>query len=274
MDHVDTATAYRAACNELSEDEELIVDAHVAQCANCLERLRTAYVLHHNLEPLLAAWNASRHGELFRRWMFFQALEKTEVSERSVLEGFIRSVEWIKDRSAIGVSLLLNRGRRLVTQAASLLPEGFSFELQPVFQGVGNERLNAVEAHRLKSSVLLSHGDTEGAIGELELAARIDRRSVEGASGTIHSDREGTIRVYSDASTGRIWVKYWPTASSPAHLYAFLAVPDSPSSSRIAPLEPAEGEEFLYTIFDDVTDMRYELLIIKNQEDAIQGVPL
>jgi len=261
MHHIDDIAVSQSVAGQTTEEEDLSINSHISECPACLERVRTAAVLHHSFERLFDSWSARSHGRIVERRSLLEGLQSAGSSGSGLAEAALRSLYYLKASSTVAFSILLDRTRMLASQAAYMLPRGSSFALSPAFSGVGASQAGAVEEHRKASSQLLAEGRKDEAMAELEQVSIIDKRASQAAVATINISQEESIRAYSDARQGRVWIKVLSTKPTGERRFVFLAPVEPSGPSRIAELTPVAGETYLLAAFDDVASGGFRLFV-------------
>jgi hypothetical protein len=78
MAHLNEELILRYVSDTVSEQEEGEVYAHLADCSECLQRVRTLRYIQENLDTLWDSWTADEHGRVYKEWREAKALREAE----------------------------------------------------------------------------------------------------------------------------------------------------------------------------------------------------
>ena len=78
MDHLSEELILRYVSNTVSEQEEVEIYTHLADCSECLQRVRTLRYIQENLDTLWDSWTADEHGRVYKEWREVKALREAE----------------------------------------------------------------------------------------------------------------------------------------------------------------------------------------------------
>ena len=255
--HPDTQTFLRYVSGSVSEDTQMAVDAHLAECGVCLSRMRALHYLRSNFDSLWDSWTAEEHGRICHRWQMAVALKHLSESSPS-LTG--RLGTWLarqEQRIGTAITILVDTTKKLATVAASELPDGQVFAPRPAL-GVGDV---SSERDRLaKASSLLGDGHAEDALEELSAVAETDVRlpSAVGWEVRVEGERKAEVTVLS--RRGRVFVKVWPHAGTAGPELAVLLPKGMPEAVSAAEFESVESAEYLLAEFKDVESGQFEVI--------------
>ncbi|MHC4464279.1 MAG: hypothetical protein ACYS30_23055 [Planctomycetota bacterium] len=275
MNHLSEQLALRYIAENLSEDEMQDLDLHIADCPQCLDRIRTLRYIAENFDTLLESWTAEEHGRVYQQWRLVKAFEEAAEASPSLAE---RIRNWLAQKAGtieIGVSIVLDRASKVATAAAASLPEGYGFSLRPAFEGVGSPAdVEQLKARLQRGSELLADGKPKEAIKVLLEASRIDALSPQAAVTEIRHGNRLALQLTVNGRQGRIWVKARIDPQLAVPQMALL-IPTSPhASASIAEFKPVQGEQVLVAEFIDVGDGPYTIEIMSSQapprKDGVQ----
>jgi anti-sigma factor RsiW len=217
----DQITAY--ASGELQEAELFRLDEHLALCAECARRVRVFRFVAEHADSLLESWSARRASSA--------ALQDrvAGVAEVAAADGDLqeRLESWLGElsgRTRAVLAITVDGARRtaaIVDESLARLGRATGF--QPVLAPVR----------------VLGGGSEEG-------------------SASVEDHRHPWARVTADPATGVVAVQLarvaepWPIA---------VLMPGPGESAKIGEFRPVEGEDYLLTMFEDVGDGEYTLLL-------------
>jgi hypothetical protein len=262
MCHPDENTIFQYVSQKASEQEQLQVDTHIADCPECMERVRALLYIRKNFESVWTSWTSAEHGRVYRQWKLAKALK--EAAERSPSMTVLLK-QWLmelKNGMGIGINVLMGQAMKVASAAAATLPIGYEFELRPAYAGVGSPDEQTQLVDRLKkSSSLLSHNKIEEALSELAEAVKIDARSPQAAVSEICREGNRILQMIVDSRRGCVFVKFWQIYEKSRPALAVLLPNDSGKRVLISPFKQVENEQYILAEFDNLPDGVYSLQI-------------
>lgn len=262
MEHPNENTIFQYASEQTTSEEEFQVEAHMAECSECLGRVRALRHLRENFESIWQSWTPAEHGHLYQQWRLATALAQVAESQPSLAQQARQWLGQLRTGVEMAVKVLLDQSRKLAMAAEELLPPQHSFQLQPAIQGVGaGEERERLEGHLNKSRDLLGEGQVEAALQELLHAVEIDARSPQTARSEVH--REGRLMLQVDVESRRreLSVRYWPTEDEAAPSLALLVPQDPDVPPQAAAFETEPQARFAQARFSELPDGVFSLWI-------------
>jgi hypothetical protein len=250
MGHLDQARALGYVLEQVSEEERLEADTHLAECGECVDRVRALSHLRASLDPLWAVWTAPEHGRAYRRWLMAQALGEAAKASPSIAAQARQWVQQLEKEAELALVVFLSRASRIASVAEAVLPSGFGFRLRPAVAGVGSAtQTDQLQQHLAEGSRLLAQDRPEEAIRELSQAVRIDARAPQAAISEVYCNDRLVLQVVVDSRRGRVSAKYWPDVKEGSPALALLMPRESKGKALVAAFEPVEGETYLLAEF-------------------------
>jgi hypothetical protein len=261
MDHIDDSLLLKASRGEVDEEDLFSVSLHLAECNECLEKIRTFDFIRAQAENLLDSWSACEHGNAYTMWRLAEATLLLSKCSSSVSQKMLASLAAISKSSLIALHLFLDRAKKITCQASSVVAPIFNFTLEPAVAGVGGSEFVAMERYRLQGYEYLSQGRNDEAVASLEEASRIDRRAAATSVVSVTGGKIEKLKIYSDAFHGKIWLKLWPAACKDSFYWALLLPEEDVRAVRIVEFSRPEGEPFLLAEFENIETDRYEIFV-------------
>jgi len=253
MSHIDERLMLRYVSEKASDDEIISVDAHIVDCQECFMHLRALFHLHENFDSVWTSWTATEHGRVCRQWNTITALEEALKSKPTLAKSAKNWVNSLDKGLDIFINAWIDRIKHLTIAAGRWLPNGYSFEIRPIYMGIGdisdsdgvNDKLN-------KSSELLLHGEYDAAIKELDSIAKINARITQSVISEINRGNLKIGEVISDSRQGRISVKLWPKYIEAPPFFALLIPEGEPHAALLSEFEIVDDTEYLLAEFRDI----------------------
>jgi len=262
MEHPDTTTMLRYISDDVSSDEQLSVDTHLAVCPTCLSRVRAWSYLEENLDSLWDSWTAATHGSVYRRWRLVKALRDIVEATPALAEQVWQWVERLREGFEFSVRVLIDRSRAIASLGTCALPPQCEFKLCLSDAGIGSpDEQTDLENHLHHSSELLSDNRPNEAANELLQAMQIDARSSQAAVSQISRHGQLLCQTVVDSRRGRILVKFWPQEGQPWPSLALLVPEDEEGRVLAATFNAVENETYVLAEFDQVDRVSYALQI-------------
>jgi len=251
VSHPDETALLEYVAAAVSAEEHCRVDEHVAECDECLQRLRALFYLRDDFASVWASWTLREHGRLRRQVKLALALETVAESAPDFAE---QARSWLGSiaRSAVrAVNVLLDRAGETAGIGPGMLPDGYVFRLQPAVLGVGAPETEAGR-RLLRTSELLAGGRINEAARELDEARKVDARLVQAAGSQITRQGKRQAQIVVDARRGYAALRYWPEEGEAIHGFVLLLPDTEPQRYLAAGLQSVEGEDFLVAEFRNV----------------------
>lgn len=262
MIHPDEHSIQRYISSLVSEEEQLHIDTHLAECPVCSQRIQTLRYIRENFDSLWDSWTAGEHGRVYRQLQLVKTLTEIATAKPSLAERLKQWLEQLGEGLEISTRVLLDRSRKIASVAAVALPRGYEFKLRPAYVGVGSpEEQTRLEDHLKKGSDLLSQGKIDEATGKLLEAVEINARYPQAAVSEIRQDERLLLQVIVESRRRKISVKYWPSEGQEPPILAVLLPKHSGIRASAAEFEPIEGEQYVLAEFAYLTDGAYSLQI-------------
>ncbi|MBU0753711.1 MAG: hypothetical protein KJ645_01135 [Planctomycetes bacterium] len=262
MNHPKDEIILRYLSDESGEDEQMEMDAHMANCSRCRDRVRAMAYLRENFDSLWNTWTASEHGRVHHQLQLAAALEEVVQSSSSLAPHAMRWRKQLGTALEVAIKVIVDQTKRVATMAQDMLLPGQGFELRTAAPGVGSaEELTRVSDHLNKGSRLLSQDRPDEAVSELLKAAGIDARSPQAAVSDIYHEGTWVFQVVADSRRARISVKYMPREGEITPVFALLLSQDPGTAARYSAFEAVEGEDYLLAEFEELPDGPYRIEI-------------
>lgn len=265
MSHISVMNSIGYVNNTLDGNESEAIEIHAAECDACCLRIRAAFYVSEHFEDIFATWSAASHRRAVEELGLFERLISGHESactpagsgRAEVLEGFREFVE-------VKVRILLGLAARVAMVAAELLPPQCSFQLAPLFEGVGShEHQEQISACVKESSVWLSKGQEQSALQALEPARLLNARLIQAVTSEILREGRKELEISADSRRNEVVVKYYPRRNVNTPRFAVL-VPLTPGERhRVAVFRAAFGTDYLLACFRDVKAGQCELAIVR-----------
>ncbi len=259
MQHLTPVQILAYAFDECGDADLPLVDGHIAQCAECLDRVRGALYLSSHAAEVVGGWTAAQHGAALRRARLAAALRTAAEREPGILA---RAASWLSHTGAeasAAARLALDRARGVGLASAAWMGEGWSSNLRPALQGVASPDADAATRSLNEGMRLLDEGDSEGALDSALQAARLDARTARSTTLEVNAP-EGTLyRVVVDARRGRVAVIRRPRAAELAGTLAMLIPSDESLVPLVSRFELVTGADYMLAEFESVPDGEYAL---------------
>ena len=262
MDHLDETMILRCVSGGLSIRDQLAVDAHLAQCNECLQRVKVFSYVQTNLDSLWSSWTAAEHGAAHRRWQLAKALRETSEAVPALTEQVKRWFRQLKEGLEFSIKVLVDQSQTVASVAASILPPSCEFQLCPSCAGIGSpDEQSELASLLLKGSRLLAEDRPREATDELLRALQIDARNPQAAMSQVRHQGQLLCQAIVDSRRGRILVKFWPQEGCRPPGLALL-IPESDESQALAArFEVVESESYVQAEFDRLESAVYSLQI-------------
>lgn len=258
MEHLEYRLLIDYASHGLGTAEELRVEEHIATCSECLHGIRALRYLRHNFESIWPVWAPAELARLHRQWKVLAGLAKVGGSSPGLAGSAKQWMDQLNQGCTRALNALLNRARGLAGIGLGGLPEGYSFQLQPVVLGVGAPDRKA-RRHLQRCSEFLAKEQTDKAERELRQASKTDARFCQSARSQVLSHNRPQAQVTIDSRRGRVGIRFWPSPGEPSPPFALLLPGGDPERAVAGAFEPVEGEEYLVAEFNNVPDGFLEL---------------
>lgn len=258
MKHLNDNLLLRYASRSASEQDCLRVEEHVADCPQCLGRLRGLNYLRDDFVSVWASWTAAEHARLCRQWKVAVALNRIVESVPALAEKARHWLENIGLYSIRALNLLVDKAQGIAGIGSGVLPGGYAFRLEPAIVGVGAPDTEA-DSYIRKGAELLSRGEGEAAARELAEARRIDARLPQAARSQVSRDGCRQAQIVVDGRRGRAAVRYWPREGETVPDLVLLLPEGQAEEALAAELQAVEGEDYLLAEFSGVPEGQLEL---------------
>lgn len=272
MNHIDLQTLLRYVRHEVSDDDWLAVDEHLADCIHCLGRVRALRRLRTDFATIWESWTAEEHGRLYLQYRLAKAILDAEADPNFRESAKSRALEWLRklgtNAADFAVGILLDGGKRIASVASEMpgtigrAAQPYILQLQPMRLGVGSpDEMSQVEKHREKASAMLAQGRIAETIEHLQSAVEIDMRAAQGAILDIRHEKRLVGRIQVDSRRKSASLMYWPAPGQYPLRLAILLPREEDLPARLAELKPVEAADYLLAEFEDLGDGSYTLLL-------------
>jgi hypothetical protein len=258
MCHPNDETAIRYFSGELTENEQLEIDGHVAGCDDCLSRMRALLYIRENFTSIWEKWSAAEHGRIYEQLHIIKAMLEITKKMPSMADQVVQCFRAAKEGLGIGAKVLLDGAKRIASFAPTALPAGYEFKFRVAYAGIGSPEEQAqLEDHLAKGSKLLSEDKVDHAVHELLKAGKIDARSPQAAVSEVRHEGRLMLQMIVDSNRRRISVKFWPQERMRNPAFAILLPEQVAIKPLIGEFKSVEGEEYILAEFVDVSDSMY-----------------
>lgn len=258
MKHLADSLLLQYASHSAAEQDCLRVEEHIADCAQCLGRLRALNYLRDDFVSVWGSWTGAEYARLCRQWKVASALNRIVDSVPALAEKARHWLESVGLCSVRAINLLMDKAHGIAGIGDGFLPSGYAFRLEPAVAGVGAPDTEA-DSHIRKSAELLSLGEGEAAARELAEAQRIDARLTQAARSHVSRDGCRQAQIMIDGRRGRAAVRYWSREGESVPDLILLLPEGRPEQALAAELQAVEGEDYFLAEFSGVPEGQLEL---------------
>lgn len=260
MRHLDDNTIRRYVLGEVLEPDLISVDGHLADCPECVGRVRALRYVREHFDVLWDSWTAAEHGRVARQWRLAEAVGEMTREHPSLAERARKWLAGFREEMGLGVKLLMDRHQQIVSLARAAMPLEYQFQLSPVYRGVaGPEEMATLEKHLNRGSELLAEDRPEEAAQAILQAVELGPLSLQSAVSEVHRKERRILQTTADSALGRVSVKYWTPPDEEDPIMAVLLPKHADTKAVAAAFDRVRGEAYLLAEFRGVTDGVYTL---------------
>jgi hypothetical protein len=261
MRHPNEHALLRYLASALTENGQIEVDTHLADCSVCAQSVRALHYLQDNFDVLLSSWTAVEHGHVYWQWRIAKAM--TEITDTLLSRERLKTLyEQVRRGMGLCIKILLDHSKRIAILVKQELPLGYEFKLYPAYISVGLPEEEAkLKDHLEKGSGFFTENNTEGAIRELLEARELHAESVLSAASELIHDGRLIADARVDSARKSIDIKLWPEQDFTFSAVAILLPEDPEGKGRVAVFQPVENEPFMLAEFGQLGDCAYSLWI-------------
>jgi len=262
MEHPRNETILDYVAGRASDEQELEVDAHMAECAACLERVGALCCLRENFDEHWRSWTAAEHGRAHRQGQLAAALARVVSAQPMLAAGVGQWLAQSRRTDDVMVEVLVDASRRVALAGAGALPADYAFEPRPALMGVAAAEEQAqVEGHLRKGGELLSERRTEEALDEALRAAAIDARAPQTAVSEVRREDRRVLGVTVNSRRETVSVKYWPSSGEPTPALVLLLPRGADAEPLASGFEAVADAEYLLAELNNVPSGPHTLRI-------------
>lgn len=264
MRHLDDNTIRDYVLEEVSESEQMAAEDHMADCPECVERVRAFRYAQEHFDSLWNSWTAAEHGRVTKQWRLAMAVSEIVQEHPKLIKQARQWLEDFKEEIGLGVKVLMDRRHQIVSLARAFMPLSYRFQLQPVHRGVGGpEEIAELEKQLNRGSELLAEDRPEEAVQEILQAITMDARSLQSAVSEVCHKERRILQTTADSAIGRVSVKYWtqPDQEDPFIVVLLPKETNAKAVARVFDKVRVSGESYLLAEFKGVSDGAYTLYI-------------
>lgn len=259
MEHPDIDRCILYVSGLCPDDSVFEMDAHIAKCEECLERIRALLFLKNNFDGFFGAWGAEDYIKACRRLKHVQRLIGLSESA-SAMAGRIRAAcESIAGGGGIAVKALISHSKKIASLFADRETDGYSYRLIPAFSGVGTPESASLQEKIDQGSQMLLRGDLAEAEKILCEVSAKNGRCIQSGIMEVFDGSERVVRVVADSRKRSALVMYWGKRGKPAPECACL-MPDEDGDPILAEFLPVEGADYMLAEFRDIPDGTYDII--------------
>ncbi len=256
-------SAIRYAADSISVSERIQMESHMAECEQCLDRIRNVLILKENFENVWNSWTAYDHGRVLIQLKILRNLKKLETLQPSYAEKIKNWLRNLRKETEIALNIFIDGIQRKALIAGRFLPSNHHFQLRPLLTGIGSPLdQTAVEERMEQGSDYLSKGLWSKAEQEIDELKKINARAAHAAVSEIYDENGKKMEAALDGRRNRLSVKLWTGRESSVPKYLMLIPAEESYQPLMVEFEYIEDESFFLAEAEGMRFKNAELIVV------------